>query len=189
MTAPHPEAMSKAEAWDIYKRARVTAGLCAPEWVRIFDQKEKQAQIGVTDPLDGLTTPIASVARKVPYDDEDLLFHAPLYLRAAVTIAEGALAEIERLKHLLSVKSEEDTRRSQANDLSRQCAMLCRRADFARYLKDRHGLMDAADDLRVATRLRSILNIQSRAELNSDPDAAARWRSLLADFDAWRKAG
>jgi len=66
--------------------------------------------------------------------------------------------------------------------------MKCTDRLFVRYLMDRHGLTDAADDLRVATRLRSILNIQSRAELNSDPDATARWRLLIADYDGWRKA-
>jgi hypothetical protein len=50
-----------------------------------------------------------------------------------------------------------------------------------------HQLQDAGDAERVKTRVRSILNVTSMADLNKDPAAAARWQSLRGDFDAWRR--
>lgn len=186
MTAP--EEMTKKQAWEIYQRARVTAGCCSPVWDRIFDQKVKRPQVGALNPVTRTIDVIATVARKVEFNDEDLLFNAPLYLRAAVFIAEGAIAEIERLKDQLEQMEKRAARRRQADDLARDCAILCQRGDFARYLRESHGLDDIADAERVSSRVRSMLAISSRTELNTDPAAADRWRKLKSDFEAWRKA-
>jgi hypothetical protein len=64
--------------------------------------------------------------------------------------------------------------------------MLCGKQDFRRYLMQCHDLADAADDERVNTRVRHILNIRSRAELNTDHRAAARWKRLRRDYYAWK---
>jgi hypothetical protein len=58
--------------------------------------------------------------------------------------------------------------------------------DKVQYLIEKHDLTDAGDSLRVESRVRSILAVSSRRELNTDPNAAARWKSLRADYDAWR---
>ncbi len=62
----------------------------------------------------------------------------------------------------------------------------CGKQDFRRYLMQCHDLADAADDERVNTRVRHILNIRSRAELNTDHQAAARWKRLRRDYYAWK---
>jgi hypothetical protein len=64
--------------------------------------------------------------------------------------------------------------------------MKCDDPLFKTYLAKRHGA-DISDRERVAARLRSVLAIKSRSELNTDPSAAERWKSLRADFDAWRR--
>lgn len=179
-------AMTIDEAKAIFRRARVTAGLCAPEWSRIYDTAARLAQIGARDPLTGATAPIATLSRKCPFDDEELLFNAPLYLRASIVIAEAAFAEIARLKNELAGRHPAEARDREAKDYAAQCAMLCQRGDFARYLSERHAL-EATDRERVASRVRSILSIGSRADLNKDPAAAARWQQLRADFESWRK--
>ncbi|WP_454287130.1 hypothetical protein [Rhizobium arsenicireducens] len=179
-------AMPLEEAKAIFRRARVTARLCAPEWSRIYDTAARLAQIGARDPLTGATEAIATLSRKCPFDDEDLLFNAPLYLRASIMVAEAAFAEIERLRSELSGRHQAETRERETKDYAAQCAMLCQRGDFARYLSERHGL-EATDKERVAARVRSVLSITSRAELNTDPAAAARWHQLRADFESWRK--
>lgn len=179
-------AMTLDEARVIFRRARVTAGLCTPEWSRIYDTAARVAQIGARDPLTGATAPIATLSRKCPYDDEELLFNAPLYLRASIVIAEAAFAEIARLKNELAGRHQAEAREREAKDFAAQCGMVCQRGDFARYLSERHAL-EATDKERVAARVRSVLAISSRAELNTDPAAAARWQKLRADFESWRK--
>jgi hypothetical protein len=58
---------------------------------------------------------------------------------------------------------------------------------FRQYLIERHDLRDATDAERIKTRVRSILDIQSMAELNTDEAAAGRWKSLRVDFEQWRR--
>ncbi len=41
--------------------------------------------------------------------------------------------------------------------------------------------------IRKATRVRTILNVTSRTELDTDPAATQRWFSLVKDFEAWEK--
>lgn len=88
-----------------------------------------------------------------------------------------ALDEIERLR----------PGQEKPKDYAAECAMKCTEPAFKKYMQERHGLDRPLTDHRVVTKLRSILNIRSRAELNNDPAAAARWQNLRADFDAWRR--
>lgn len=74
-------------------------------------------------------------------------------------------------------------------DFATECAMRCQDARFKVFLEERHGLERPLTDDRVAQRVRSILGVQSRKELNDNGDAAGRWQRLRADFAAWLKAG
>ncbi|MCY1380746.1 hypothetical protein D9M68_946140 [compost metagenome] len=67
--------------------------------------------------------------------------------------------------------------------------MKCGEPAFLKFLEERHGLQRPLTNDRAATKVRSILNIPSRRELDSNQDAAARWRSLVNAFDAWRRVG
>lgn len=80
-------------------------------------------------------------------------------------------------------------RRSAAKDYAAEAAMKCAEPAFRAYLEARHGLERPLTEDRVAQRLRSLLGVTSRRELNDGADAAARWRDLRRDFETWRKAG
>ncbi|CDX49197.1 conserved hypothetical protein [Mesorhizobium plurifarium] len=69
-----------------------------------------------------------------------------------------------------------------------ECALKCQDARFKVYLEERHGLERPLTDDRVAQRVRSILGVRSRNELNTDGRAAEAWKALRADFAAWLKA-
>lgn len=71
-------------------------------------------------------------------------------------------------------------------DLAQRCAIETAKPPFIAFLRARHGLEDTAQ-LRIDTRVRSLLAIKSRSELNTDPEAAERWKSLWAEFQQWRK--
>lgn len=68
-----------------------------------------------------------------------------------------------------------------------EAAIKCSEPAFKRFLMDCHGLESPATDEAAAGKLRHILGITSRAELNDDALAAARWKELKAAFKAWRK--
>lgn len=60
---------------------------------------------------------------------------------------------------------------------------------FRRFLAERHGLTPPLTKERATQRLRSVLGVQSRAELNvAGSVAAERWNALRRDFDDWLRA-
>lgn len=77
----------------------------------------------------------------------------------------------------------------EAKDFAAEAAMKCGEPAFKKWLEESHGLERPLTDERAAQKLRSLLGVTSRAELNSDTRAAARWKKLRGEFEAWRKAG
>lgn len=115
-------------------------------------------------------------------DDREFVLHLPddhfwlletydrLYARY-----RSAMAEIERLS-------------PKPPNFAAECAMKCANDNaFRRFLHQRHGL-ETSDLERIKTRVRSILAVQSMAELNTDENARKRWQSLRVEFDNWRRA-
>ena len=99
-------------------------------------------------------------------------------------MVEGRL--IVRLRRPLPVNGETGERR--ARDYAAQAAMIGTTPAFKRFLMERHGLDSPATDERATQKLRGILGVTSRRELN-DGQAAERWRALMREFEGWRKAG
>lgn len=77
-----------------------------------------------------------------------------------------------------------DARRNYAAE----AAMKCGEGRFQTFLAERHGLEPPLDEKRTAQKLRSLLGIASRRNLNDDDAAAARWKKLRGDYEAWRRA-
>lgn len=69
-----------------------------------------------------------------------------------------------------------------------EAAMKCGEAAFKVFLGERHGLEKPMTDERTAQKLRSLLGITSRAELNSNDAAAARWKKLRGEYADWLRA-
>jgi hypothetical protein len=59
---------------------------------------------------------------------------------------------------------------------------------FQQFLAERHELQPPLTMERATQRLRSVLGVSSRTELNNDDAAAERWRALRGGFDAWLRA-
>lgn len=76
-----------------------------------------------------------------------------------------------------------------AKDYAAECAMKCAEPAFRVFLEERHGLERPLTEERVAQKVRSLLGVTSRRELNRGDQAAALWRSLRGEFDAWRRTG
>lgn len=74
-------------------------------------------------------------------------------------------------------------------DYAAECAMKCGDPAFRVFLEERHGLARPLTDERVAQKVRGLLGVGSRAELNDGGQAAERWKALRGEFDAWRQVG
>lgn len=67
------------------------------------------------------------------------------------------------------------------HSLAQQAAILCEDARFQQFLRE---VYPTAEDNPVEA-VRSICFVESRSEFDADPDAAARWRKLHAEYKAW----
>jgi len=79
---------------------------------------------------------------------------------------------------------------ARVKNLAAEASMKCGEAGFQAYLKARHATDDdgdLSDSACAAAVLRRALSIESRKDLNIDPDAASRWRDMRADFGEWMR--
>lgn len=176
--------MKLNEARALYPEAKeILVGMC-DKWERHYNVTTKEAEICQRDIVTGEIVPIMIINPLCSYQDERFIERAPILFHAAMTLLDEAFRKIRELQPP-KPDSTRQHQRTRKGDYAAECAMMCGRSDFRRYLSERHGL-DVADDERVKTRVRSILKIKSRGELNDDPQAAARWKDLRARFHAWR---
>jgi hypothetical protein len=68
-----------------------------------------------------------------------------------------------------------------------EAAMKCDEAAFKVFLGECYQLEKPMTNERTAQRLRSLLGISSRAELNDNDEAAARWKKLRGEYADWLK--
>ncbi|MER9814278.1 hypothetical protein [Mesorhizobium sp. M0129] len=70
-----------------------------------------------------------------------------------------------------------------------ECALKCQEPRFKVFLEERHGLERPLTDERVIQKVRSILGVTTRKELNDGGKAGEAWKALRAEFAGWLKAG
>ena len=178
--------MNIDEARPIFIKARQAVAMASPEWSRLFDLHKKRPQVAAKDPITGEFSPIATIERRCPVDDEEILFHARDYLEASVTVAEAAFKTIRDMKQTIADLESRLASKARAKDYATQCAIACQKPAFRRFLATVHGA-DTSDRTRTETRVRSMLSIKSRAELNTDQKAADSWLKLHREFLKWEK--
>jgi hypothetical protein len=121
------------------------------------------------------------------WQDMEFVSHAHQDIAFLLQLLRKAFDKVRRLTPPQGQRQTNHRQEDQRpKDYAAECAMKCNEQIFRRYLIEKHGLEDAGDNVRVISRVRSILNIKSRADLNTDENARQRWFSLRADFDAWR---
>jgi hypothetical protein len=118
------------------------------------------------------------------------MIKAPVLIRALLLLLDTAFGEIRRLRQQ---QDPRECERSQANakrgdpDYAAECAMKCADQAFRRFLLEKKRALDVADSVRVASHVRYLLKVDSRAELNRDANARKRWLELRAEFEVWMR--
>lgn len=166
-----------------YRDARQLLGLASEEWCASYDVERGHTELCSKEPMTGEIEPIALILPQCSREDRRLMAHAPTYMRAMDLLLQYAFDEIIRLRRRMEQRTEKP------KDFAAECSMKCAEPAFKKYLEERHGLEAPLTNDRAATRVRSVLAISSRRELNEDPAAAERWKQLRSDFDAWRRHG
>lgn len=80
--------------------------------------------------------------------------------------------------------------RGETPNLAAEASIKCTEPAFQRFLTERHAKDDdgdLSDSALAASVLRRALAIGSRKDLNTDPDAASRWRDMRSDFGEWMR--
>jgi hypothetical protein len=132
-----------------------------------------------SDPTDGAVEPVAIIADTISFANQDFILNAASDLAFILMMFDRCQAYV--------VKNCARTPKSpKPKNFATECAIKCQTDQaFRRYLIECHSLVDAGDAERIKTKVRFILNVTSLAELNSDPNAAARWEKLRGDFYQW----
>lgn len=102
-------------------------------------------------------------------------------VRAASTVSGDP---IKRTSEPEPLTKEEHRQRFTELKRTAQAAIRCSEPDFWQFLRRMHG-WDVIDKDSAALAVRSICNVLSRADFNTNQDAAARWDALEGTFYAW----
>lgn len=98
-------------------------------------------------------------------------------------LQDRAVAKVRELQGN-GKRQEERARKSQP---ANQAAMLCEKVSFHRFLETKGPGSPVPDKRAADTRMKALLSISSKTQLNDDRTALARFRSLRADYDAWMR--
>lgn len=91
-----------------------------------------------------------------------------------------------KVRELMAQLGQND-RAAKAKDFAAQAAMLCQSGSFRAFLATKGG--PVLDAQAADTRMKSLLSITSKKQINDDQAAQARFKSLRGDYDLWMKGG
>lgn len=124
--------------------------------------------------------PVARFHPGASADEMQFAASAPATVRFLLNLVDRA---IEKLRPGRDARCRDDRK-----DYAAEAAMKCAEPAFRVFLETCHGLERPLTAGRVAQKVRSILDVSSRKELNQSAAAAARWKELRRAYEAWRKA-
>lgn len=168
-----------AEAIELRKARERFAALGGAEWLLSSDGVETFVEV-----RNGLDTVVIARFDKAATPDEiDFFANAPHMISLLLSLVDRAIkaARSSADGHATPVQGK-------AMNYAAEAAMKCGEPAFLVFLEECHGLERPLTDDRAAQKLRTLLCITSRKELNNDSAAADRWRSLRTAYEAWRKA-
>ncbi|TPM92711.1 hypothetical protein [Mesorhizobium sp. B2-1-3A] len=115
---------------------------------------------------------------------------APDTIGFLLRLLDNAFDTIRLLKGTPSHRNQaaEPPAASQPKNFAAECAMKCQEWTFKVFLEERHGLERPLTDERAAQKVRSMLGVTSRKELNEGGRPGDAWKALRADFATWLKA-
>lgn len=82
--------MDLVSAKKLLPEARELSGFASEAWSESYDTVESRAEVCVVDQLTGEITPIAAILKNCSFEDRQLMFRAPVLLRAVLTLLDEA---------------------------------------------------------------------------------------------------
>ncbi|WP_051514890.1 hypothetical protein [Brucella rhizosphaerae] len=136
---------------------------------------------------DGELNKIATFHPGATPDEIDMVVGAPRMAAFMLKLVDRAIAAVRQAAPRQNAPRQ--SRQRNPRNFAAEAAMKCDEPVFRAFLEEQHGLERPLTSDRAAQRLRSILNIKSRKELNENSAAAERWQDFRAAFEAWLRVG
>ncbi|PJR13940.1 hypothetical protein [Sinorhizobium meliloti] len=164
-------------------KIRARHGEASRDWtvdVKTRGQRQLFARLLPTAPRSS----VATITEECGWQNEEFLIHAHSDIEFLLRIYGRLVERLAEKTRALACYEERPEKNYAA-----ECAIKCGEPAFKKFLEECHGLERPLTDERAATKVRSVLGIGSRRQLNEDPAAAERWCDLRGHFDAWRRRG
>lgn len=117
-----------------------------------------------------------------------IVIEVPIEAADDVFAALGGVPQPGREAHVAVARlNTREEPKPKGGSLAQQCGMLCGDPVFLAYLQEVYPQYGKpVNDFEAATVVRKMLNMESRAEIDTVPDKGIAWRQLKARFDAWK---
>lgn len=133
-------------------------------------------------------TPIALFDIGADYRDVAFYVNAHRAVSLLLRIYDDAVAHFHRMNPRPDAENPPaEQRDARPYSPAQNCGTYCTKPMFQRYMHEVHGLDHPHDAQRMRTKIHSLLAIKSRADLDTDTAATARWHDLRASYKAWRE--
>ncbi|RWC29826.1 MAG: hypothetical protein EOS70_23340 [Mesorhizobium sp.] len=167
------------------------ADIAPGHWQRV--QSVEGAFVEARGEMPGEVFVLARFGAAATVDEINFVCDGPDTIHFLLGLLDKAFREIRSLRGLPEHRQHDQQRGEPAarnpKNFAAECAMRCQDAAFKVFLEERHGLERPLTDERVAQKVRSLLGVQSRKELNNGGRAGEAWIALRGAFATWLKAG
>lgn len=170
-----------ASAAEASRLSQIRARLAMQDGQRWVLATDSDGMALAADGRDGSSITLAGFLPVATIDEMQLAAGALDDLRFLMGLVDRAIRKLQGER-----RRAEDHEPRQPRNHSAEAAMLCKEPAFKRYLIEKHGLKSPANDERTKQKLRTLLAVTSRAEINQSDAARDRWLKLRADFNIWK---
>ncbi|MEN5277327.1 hypothetical protein ABE527_10280 [Brucella sp. TWI432] len=172
---------------DAIKLRRIRSKIASLEGAQWFRSADERGEFVEAKTRNGELNEIARFHPGTLQEEIDFVVSAPEMVSFLLRLVDRAIKSARNNQE----PQQQQTRRQhkREKDFAAEAAMKCDDAVFRAFLEERHGLERPLTPDRAAQRLRSILNIKTRKELNESSAAAERWQDFRAAFEVWKRVG
>lgn len=177
-----------AEAIELRRIRSKLAALDSIQWFRSTDERGEFVEAKTRN---GELNEIARFHPGALPEEADFIASAPEMVAFLLRLVDRAISKARQAsgKEQPRPTGQSGRNKRRSGDFTTEAAIKCGEPAFKVFLEERYGLERPLTTDRATERLRSILQIQSRKQLNSDSAAADRWQDLRAEFKVWKGAG
>lgn len=166
---------------------RIRSKLAALDSIQWFRSTDERGEFVEAKTRNGELNEIARFHPGAQPEEADFIASAPEMVAFLLRLVDRAIQSARGMQRSQHHHPQRAPKREK--DFAAEAAMKCDEPAFKVFLEEMHGLEKPLTSDRAAQRLRSILNIKSRKELNESSDAAERWQDFRAAFEAWKRVG